>query len=129
MSRPSVARRLLLVLTGVIAALAVLAPTALASGFTLHVKFPNHTPVAGKAWRITITATKGRQKLSGTIKYVFKTPVGNMTRNATVKVKNGVAHDSLKFPGDAVGHKLPMSVVVTTRYGTDTASWWVKPRK
>ena len=129
MSRRTPARRLLLVLTGVITAIAVFAPSALASGFTLHVKFPNHTPVAGKAWRITITATRGRQKLSGTIKYVFKTPVGNMTRNATVKVKRGVAHDTIRFPGEAVGHRLPMQVVVTTRYGTDTVNWWVKPKQ
>jgi hypothetical protein len=128
MSRPSALRRLLLTLTGVIAVLAVLAPSALASGFTLHVKFPNHYPVVGKAWRITITATKGSRKLNGTIKYVFKTPVGNMTRPATVKVKNGVAHDSIKFPGDAAGHRLPMEVVVTTSAGTDTVNWWVKPR-
>ena len=128
MSRPSPARRLLLALIGVIAAVAVLAPSALASGFTLHVKFPNHTPTVNKAWRITITANRGRQKLSGTIKYVFVTPVGNMTRNATVKVKHGVAHDSIKFPGESAGHRLPMKVVVSTRYGTDTVNWWVKPR-
>jgi hypothetical protein len=114
----------------VIAGLAVLIPSsALAAGFTAHVEFPNHHPIAGKAWRITITATRGRQKLNGTIKYVFVTPVGNMTRNATVKIKHGIAHDSLKFPGAAVGHRLPMKVVVKTRYGTDTINWWVTPRK
>jgi hypothetical protein len=128
MSRPSALRRLLLTLTGVMAALAVLAPTAFASGFSLHVKFPNHYPVVGKAWRITITATKGHRKLNGTIKYVFVTPIGNQTRKATVKVKHGVAHDTIKFPGEAAGHRLPMKVVVTTSAGTDTANWWVKPR-
>jgi hypothetical protein len=123
-------RRLTLALAGTVAALALLIPsTALASGFTAHVKFPNHHPVAGKAWRITITANRGHQKLNGTIKYVFVTPVGPMTRNATVKVKHGVAHDSLKFPGAAVGHRLGLRVVVKTRYGTDTISWWVTARK
>ena len=122
--------RLALTLAGVVAALAVLIPSsALASGFTAHVKFPNHHPVANKPWRITITATRGRQKLNGTIKYVFLTPVGPMTRNATVKIKHGVAHDSLKFPGDAVGHRLGLNVVVKTTYGTDTVKWWVTARK
>ena len=133
MSSPSVARRsarVSVALAGVLAAIALLIPsTALASGFAAHVKFPNHHPIAGKAWRITITATKGRKKLNGTIKYVFVTPVGPMTRNATVKIKRGVAHDSLKFPGAAVGHRLGLKVVVTTRYGTDTVKWWVTARK
>jgi hypothetical protein len=127
MSRPSALRRLLLTLTGVIATLAVLAPSAFASGFSLHVAFPNHHPTINRAWRITITAKKGRQKLNGTIKYVFHTPLGDRSAKATVKVKHGVAHDSLKFPGPAAGHRLGMSVVVTTRYGTDTANWWVTP--
>jgi hypothetical protein len=127
---PRRSARLALALVGVVAALAVLIPgSALASGFTAHVKFPNHYPVANKPWRITITANRGRQKLNGTIKYVFLTPVGPMSRNATVKIKHGIAHDSLKFPGDAVGHKLGLNVVVKTRYGTDTVKWWVKPRK
>ncbi len=122
--------RLALALAGVIAAFAVLIPSsALASGFTAHVKFPNHYPVAGKAWRITITANRGRQKLNGTIKYVFITPVGPMTRNATVRIKHGIAHDSLKFPGAAVGHKLGFNVVIKTKYGTDTVKWWVKTRR
>ena len=118
-----------LALVGVLAALAVLAPSAFASGFSLHVKFPNHYPVVNKPWRITITATKGRKKLNGTIKYVFVTPIGDQTRKATVKVRHGVAHDSLKFPGDAATHRLPMKVVVKTNYGTDTVNWWVQPRK
>ena len=122
--------RFALALAGVIAALAVLIPSsALASGFTAHVRFPNHYPIAGKPWRITITATRGRQKLNGTIKYVFITPVGPMTRKSSVRIKHGVAHDSLKFPGEAVGHKLGLNVVIKTKYGRDTVKWWVKPRK
>ena len=122
-------RRLTFAFAGMVVALALLIPSAaLASGFTAHVKFPNHRPVVNKPWRITITANRGRQKLNGTIKYVFLTPVGPMTRNATVKLKHGVAHDSLKFPPESATHRLGLNVVVKTRYGSDTIRWWVKPR-
>ncbi|MGH2904311.1 MAG: hypothetical protein ACRDK7_12135 [Solirubrobacteraceae bacterium] len=43
--------------------------------------------------------------------------------------KNGVCHDSLLFPSEAIGYTLSLRVIVTTRYGTVELPWWVKTRR
>jgi hypothetical protein len=40
-----------------------------------------------------------------------------------------VFHDTLVWPGEAVGHPLSLQVVVRTRYGTDYLPWWIQVQK
>ena len=101
--------------------------SAVAGGFTARLYAPSHQPRVGK-WSIKVTATRGRQKLSGSVSYrylfqgvvVSTQPGGHFTR--------GVYRDTLTWPRRAVGHAITMQVVVQTRYGTDYLNWWIKVR-
>jgi hypothetical protein len=124
-SRPM--RRALFAL--VLAAALALPASALAGGFTAHLKAPNHKPVANKKWPITVTATRGSAKLAGTVSYRFLS-FGTIVHTAKGgSFKHGVFHDTLVWPGEAVGHPLSLQVVVRTRYGTDYLPWWIQVQK
>lgn len=128
--RSCLVRRTSLGVAGAVAALALALPgTALARGFTEHVRFPNHTPTMNRKWPITVTATRGRAKLSGTILYQFLYAGSVVGHRPGIRIRNGVAHDTLTFPGAAVGHRLTLRVVVRTRYGTDAVNWTVTTRR
>ena len=121
-------RRVSLALAGLVAAFALLIPSAAsAAAFTAKVHFPNHNPTAGKNWVITWTATKGRTKLSGSDSYQFfigKTSSGSPVRSEPgVSFKNGKGRDTLKFPAEAVGHQLTLVVVIKTSAGTVKVPW------
>jgi hypothetical protein len=121
-SRASVA------LVGLALALALIVPSAAsAAAFSAKVHFPNHNPIAGKTWVITWTATKGRTKLSGSDSYQFF--IGNTSSGSPVRTepgvsfRNGKGRDTLKFPGEAVGHQLTLVVVIKTSAGTVKVPW------
>jgi hypothetical protein len=121
-------RRVSIALAGLVAAIALLLPgAASAAAVSAKVHFPNHNPIAGKTWVITWTATKGRTKLSGSDSYQFfigKTTSGSPVRTEPgVSFKNGKGRDTLKFPGEAVGHQLTLVVVIKTSAGTVKVPW------
>ena len=121
-------RRVSIALAGLIAAFALLIPSAAsAAAFTAKVHFPNHNPIAGKVWVITWTATKGRTKLSGSDSYQFyegKSSSGPPLRTEPgVSFKHGKGRDTLTFPGLAVGHQLTLVVVIKTSAGTVRVPW------
>ncbi len=123
------ARRGSLILIGGALALALAIPaSASAAAFRAHLRAPNHTPTMNKKWWITVTATRGRAKLSGKVSYRFVTSAGTFSRPGH-RFKHGVYRDWLRFPAAAVGHKLILRVVVSTRYGTVGLNWSVTPRK
>lgn len=117
-------------LAPMVTALALAVPaSASAAAFTAHLHAPNHSPVAGKKWAITVTATHGSAKLSGSVRYQFLyggTVVGNQKGGS---FKHGVFHDTLLFPKRSVGYPLTLRVVVKTRYGTVYIPWTVNVRK
>ena len=91
----------------VFAALAVMAlpTTALASGFTAHLYASTHQPKVGR-WPIKVTATRGSQKLSGSVSYRFLLDgdageqaawalvhTWRLLRHADLAQKSGRAHD------------------------------------
>jgi hypothetical protein len=121
-------RRVSIALAGLAAAIALLIPSAAsAAAFSAKVHFPNHNPIAGKTWVITWTATKGRTKLSGSDSYQFF--IGNTSSGSPVRTepgvsfRNGAGRDTLKFPGEAVGHQLTLVVVIKTSAGTVKVPW------
>ena len=128
--RSRLTRRASLAAAGLAAAGAVAVPSsASAASFTARVKFPNHTPVMNKKWPITVYASRGRQKLAGTISYEFLLGSTVEAKRKGVSFRNGVGHDTLVFPGAAVGHTITLRVVVKTRYGTRNVNWSVTTKK
>lgn len=110
------------------ALLAVVPTSALASAFVAHLRAPNHLPTAGKSWPITATVTRGRTKLTGSVKYEFLYYGSVVSHQPGHSFKEGVYHDTLKFPKDAIGYPLTLRVIVTTHYGTADVDWAVKTR-
>ena len=117
------------ILVAAVAAVALALPaSALAGGFTAHLSAPNHEPKVGN-WRITVTANRGGQKLSGTVSYRFLYNHAVVGRQPGGRFSRGVLHDTLVWPKNAVGHTITLQVVVTTRYGTDYLNWWIRVRR
>jgi hypothetical protein len=109
--------RTVFAVAAILAMLAIPA-TALASAFSVKATFPKGNPTAGKAWPISLKVTKGKQKLSGSVKYDFVIPgITSRTRNGHA-FKGGVYRDKLKFPKAAVGIKIDLYVIVKTKDGT-----------
>jgi hypothetical protein len=117
----------LIALSGLVAL--SLPATALAGGFTAHLAAVNHTPIANTKWRLTVTATRGSQKLSGKVSYRYLYYGVVVGHGVGGKFRNGVWHDAIIWPTRAVGHPLTFQAVVTTRYGTDYRNWWVIVRR
>jgi hypothetical protein len=102
--------------------------SALASAFTAHLQAPNHAPAANRSWPITVTATRGGAKLSGSVKYEFVYDGSVVSRQPGHSFSGGVYHDTLKFPDEAVGYALTLRVIVTTKYGAVDLDWAVKTK-
>lgn len=120
--------RALLILS--IATVAVALPaSALAGGFTARLSAPNHHPVANTKWHITVTATRSGHKLSGTVSYRYLSFGAVVGHGVGGSFAHGVYHDTIIWPGEAIGHPLTFQVVVRTRYGTDYLNWSVEVRR
>jgi len=106
-----------------------LAPPASAASFTAHLHAHDHAPKVNQPWPITVTATRGKTKLSGSVKYQFLFQGQVVSRQPGGKFRHGVYRDKLTFPGESVGYKLTLRVLVTTKYGTEHLDWSVKVHK
>lgn len=120
-------RRASLVLVGLALALALPA-SASAAPFTAHLKAPNHTPTANKKWPITVTASHGRTKPGGVVRYEFLFDGQVVSHQPGHGFRHGIFHDSLVFPSRAIGHAITLRVIVKTRFGTVNLNWNVKTR-
>jgi hypothetical protein len=110
-------------------ALALARPSsASAAAFSARLSAPRHSPTAGKAWVITVTATHGRTKLSGSVRYQFLFQGEVVSTQPGHSFTRGVYRDKLLFTGDAVGHALTLRVVVRTSLGTVNLNWAVQAR-
>jgi hypothetical protein len=110
-------------------ALAMAVPAAAsAAAFTARLTAPNHTPTANKQWPITVTVTRGGARLGGSVRYQFLFQGQVVANRAGHSFTHGVYHDTLLFPGAAVGRVLSLRVIVTTKYGTVDLPWWIKAR-
>jgi hypothetical protein len=111
----------------VVAGILALPASALAGGFTAHIYLSTHEPRVG-GQPIKITATRGRQKLSGNVSYQFFYHGTMVSHKPGRALRNGVCRDRLLWPKDAIGHTITLRVVVKTRYGTDYLNWWIRVR-
>jgi hypothetical protein len=121
------ALRSVVALLALVAALAVPA-TAFAGGFSARLIAHGHTPRVG-LWPLTVTATRGAKKLSGTVRYQYLYQGSIVRKTSGGSFRHGVYHDELKWPTQAVGHKITLQVVVNTKYGTDYLNWWIRVRR
>ncbi len=122
-------RRPRAILVAAVATLTLAWPAAaLAGGFTARLYAPSHEPKVG-TWRIRVTATRGRQRLSGKVSYRFVYHGQVVSRQPGYGFTHGVYYDTLKWPKQAVGHTITLQVVVSTRYGTDYLNWWIRVRR
>ena len=94
-------------LAGLAAAAAVGAPAVLAApavasspGITAKLSAPTHTPKVGGE-KISITVTKGKLKLSGSVKYAFYFSGQLVSTQPGKSFTNGIYHDTLLWPDDA----------------------------
>jgi hypothetical protein len=101
--------------------------SALAGGFSSTLKIGSHEPKVG-AQPITVTATHGSQKLSGTVHFQFVYQGTVVSTQPGGKLSRGVYRTKLLWPARAVGHSITLRVVVQTRYGTDDLNWWIRVR-
>jgi hypothetical protein len=120
-------RSVLLPALAAVAVALALPASALAGGFTARLYAPNHQPNVGN-WRITVTATRGAQKLSGRVYYRFLYNGAVVRTVPGGRFSHGVWHDTLVWPKNAVGHTITLQTVVVTGYGTDYLNWWIKVR-
>lgn len=89
-------------------------------------------PVAGKAWRYSVTATdSGGHPLNGTVdtRFVFGGQVVGRESPPTHLLRNGRLHDDVTFPAQATGIPLSFEVVVRTKPGSVTLDWPVRVRR
>jgi hypothetical protein len=103
--------------------------SALAGTFTLTKHIPNHTPTVNKPWPITILVTKGKAKLSGSVRYEFLFDGSVVSHQPGHKFRNGVYRDTMLFPSKSVGEPLTLRILVTTKYGTEHIDWKVTAQK
>lgn len=120
---------LALILTLLLGGALVLPAVALAAGFTARLSASTHQPRANTKWRITITAYRGRQALSGTVRYRYLYNGAQVGTGIGGSFRRGVYRDAIIWPTRAAGHLLSFQAVVTTRYGTVRLPWWIKVRR
>lgn len=120
-------RSVSLLLIGLSIVLAVPASAA-AAAFTARLHAPNHSPTANKYWPITIDVTRGKARLSGSVRYQFYFQNTRVSQHPGKKFTHGVCHDRLLFPRRAVGYPLTLRILVSTKYGTVAINWAVKTR-
>jgi hypothetical protein len=101
--------------------------SALAGGFSATLKIGSHEPKVG-AQPITVTATRGSQKLSGTVRFQFLYQGTIVSKQPGGKLSNGVYRTKLLWPARAIGHTITLQTVVQTKYGTDKLNWWIRVR-
>ena len=125
MSARSALRPVFLVIA--VAVALALPASALAGGFSATLKIGSHEPKVG-AQPITVTATRGSQKLSGTVRFQFLYQGTIVSKQPGGKLSNGVYRTKLLWPARAIGHTVTLQTVVQTKYGTDKLNWWIRVR-
>jgi hypothetical protein len=93
---------------------------------------PTHTPVVGKNWTYTITATDAAgHPLNGTVlsEFAFAGQVVGREAPPTHRLKHGRLRDVIQYPARSVGVPLTFYAVVETRLGKVTLKWPIKVRR
>jgi len=94
----------------------------------VHAKLtaPDHSPKVGKGWPYSVHVTDAQgHPLSGTVKieFAYGGQVVGTDHPAVHPLRDGVWHDILTFPKEAVGYPLTFQVVVHTSAGSVLLGW------
>jgi hypothetical protein len=119
---------LVALVAGLLTTMALATAASAKASIRVTMKGQNHHPVVNKRWTYSVTVTSARgRRLSGTetTHYLYGSTVVGTEKPINVRFKNGYYHDTIEFPGAAVGHPLRVWVVVKTRYGSGSAAWWI----
>lgn len=104
--------------------------TALAAGFKIKPHILNHTPTINRKWPVRLTVTRGRTRLSGTVKYEFLFDGTVVSHQAGHKFTHGTYTDTMIFPPKALGEPLTLRILVTVpKYGTEHLDWKVTAKQ
>jgi len=104
--------------------------TALAAGFKIRAHIANHTPTINRKWPVRLTITRGRTRLSGTVRYEFLFQGSVVSHQAGHKFTHGNYTDTMIFPGQSLGEPLTLRILVTVpKYGTEHLDWKVTAKK
>ena len=92
----------------------------------------NHAPAVGTHWAYTVHATGASGKpLSGKVdtEFAFAGTVVGHEAPPVHRLKNGVLHDTIKFPSSAIGHPITLVTVIRTSAGSVALGWPVTATK
>jgi hypothetical protein len=103
--------------------------SAFAAAFKLTPHIANHTPTINVKWPITVDVTKGRLKLSGSVKYEFLFQGSVVSHQPGRKFTRGVYRDTLLFPSESLSQMLTLRIIVKTKYGTEHLDWAVQSQQ
>ena len=103
--------------------------TSSTARFTLTPHIANHTPIINKKWPITIDVTRGKARLSGSVRYEFLFAGTDVSNKPGHKFKDGVFKDTMLYPTKSLGEPLTLRILVTTKYGTEHIDWAVQSKR
>jgi len=104
--------------------------TALAAAFKIRPHIANHTPKINVKWPVRLTITRGKTRLSGTVKYQFLFDGSVVSRQPGHRFTHGNYRDTMIFPAQSLGEPLTLRILVTVpRYGTEHLDWKISTHK
>jgi hypothetical protein len=107
-----------------------LAPAAQAATFKVRAHFLNHTPVVNRKWPLVLDVTRGRERLSGNVRYEFLYQGQVVSHQPGHRFKHGVYRDTMKFPANSLGEPLTLRVIVTVPHmGTEHIDWAIHSKR
>lgn len=92
----------------------------------------NHSPKVGVKWKYFVEATnRSGHALAGKVRtqFLFSGTVVGREVPPYHKLRHGKLADTIVFPSETLRIQLTVQVVVTTRQGSVTLDWLVKPVK
>lgn len=104
--------------------------SASAAGFKVTPHIANHTPIINRKWPLRLTVTRGRTKLSGSVRYEFMFAGSVVSDQPGHRFSHGVYRDTMIFPPKSLGEPLTLRILVTVpRYGTEHVDWRVRSKR
>jgi hypothetical protein len=87
---------------------------------------PNHSPKVGSTWRITVTAhDRAGHPVKAHVQYLFLYNGAVVARRSNYAFE-GVFHDTINWPANAIGLPLTFRALVTSSVGTQALDYPVK---
>lgn len=96
--------------------------------FRATLSVPGHHPKVGRIWPVVVTATYEGKGVRASLRYEFLFGGTVVSRQSHFRFKGRFRDDTFKWPASAVGFRLTLRAVVSSRYGTRKLDYWVEVR-